>query len=103
MRQKRDGGADLWMEGEAADRITYDQKTSLATLYTNAKVRRLTGPKTTDESQGAFLSYNSQTEYVTGANNESGTSVPGEPPRVITIIQPHHPPADSHPTDTKGQ
>lgn len=26
MRQKRDGGSDLWVEGEAADRITYDQK-----------------------------------------------------------------------------
>src|SRR5271165_3061381 len=26
MRQKRDGGPDLWMEGEATDRVTYDQK-----------------------------------------------------------------------------
>jgi lipopolysaccharide export system protein LptA len=93
MRQKRDGGPDLWMEGEAADRVTYDQKTSIATLYTNAKVRRLTGTKTTDESSGAYLSYNSQTEVVTGANQESGESKPNGG-RVTVVIQPHpHPDA----------
>ncbi len=90
MRQKRDGGADLWMEGEAADRVTYDQKISIATLYSNAKVRRLTGTKTTDESDGAFLSYNSQTEVVTGANTESGVSKPGGGRVTASVIQPHN-------------
>ncbi|MBV8667248.1 MAG: lipopolysaccharide transport periplasmic protein LptA [Burkholderiaceae bacterium] len=97
MRQKRDGGPDLWMEGEASDRVTYDQKTSIATLYSNAKVRRLTGPKTTDESTGAFLSYNGQTEVVTGANSESGESKPGGG-RVSVVIQPHN---HAAPKDTK--
>jgi lipopolysaccharide export system protein LptA len=92
MRQKRDGGPDLWMEGEAADRITYDQKTSIAILYTNAKVRRITGVKPTDEAEGAFLSYNSQTEIVTGANNETGESKAGDG-RVKVTIQPKNPPA----------
>ncbi len=91
MRQKRDGGADLWMEGEASDRITYDEKSSKAELFANAKVRRLTGVRTTDESDGAYLSYNSQTEIVSGANNESGVSKPGEG-QVTVTIQPHLPP-----------
>jgi lipopolysaccharide export system protein LptA len=94
MRQKRDGGPDLWIEGEAADRITYDQKTSIAKLFSNAKIRRLTGAKPTDEAAGAFLSYNSQTEIVTGANTEGGESKPGAG-RVIVVIQPH--------TDSKGK
>ncbi|HXA47649.1 MAG TPA: lipopolysaccharide transport periplasmic protein LptA [Burkholderiaceae bacterium] len=87
MRQKRDGGPDLWMEGEAADRITWDQKTSVAILYTSAKVRRITGVKPTDEAEGAYLSYNSQTEIVTGANSESGESKTGDG-RVKVTIQP---------------
>jgi lipopolysaccharide export system protein LptA len=91
MRQKRDGGPDLWMEGEAADRITYDQKTSVAKLFSKAKIRRLTGAKPTDEAAGAFLSYNSQTEIVTGSNTESGESKSGAG-RVTVVIQPHvHP------------
>lgn len=94
MRQKRDGGSDLWMEGEAADRITYDQKTSIVKLFSNAKMRRLTGSKPTDEAAGAFLSYNSQTEIVTGANTEAGESKPGAG-RVVVVIQPH--------TDSKGK
>lgn len=92
MRQKRDGGPDLWMEGEGADRITYDQKTSVANLYLNAKVRRLTGTKTTDEAQGAFISYNSQTEIVTGANDVSGTSKPGKDRVIFTSQSKDHPP-----------
>jgi lipopolysaccharide export system protein LptA len=97
MRQKRDGGPDLWMEGEASDRITYDEKTSIAVLYTNAKVRRLTGTQKTDESTAAYLSYNSQTEIVNGANTESGESKPGAGRATITM-QPH-----SHPDDKKAQ
>ena len=88
VRQKRDGGPDLWMEGEAANRITYDQKTAVATLYNNAKVRRLTGTKTTDESEGAYLAYNSNTEIVTASNNETGVSKQGDGPVTIRI-QPH--------------
>jgi lipopolysaccharide export system protein LptA len=91
MRQKRDGGPDLWMEGEAADRITFDQKTSVAILYTSAKVRRLTGVKPTDEAEGAYLSYNSQTEIVTGVNNESGESKTGDGRVKVTIQPKNHP------------
>jgi len=88
MRQKRDGGPDLWMEGEAAEHITYDQKTAVATLVKDAKVRRLSGSKTTDESEAAYLSYDSNTEIVTGTNSADGTSKPGDK-RVKITIQPH--------------
>lgn len=101
MRQKRDGGPDLWMEGEAADRITYDQKTSVAKLYTKSKVRRLTGSKITEEADGAYLSYDSQTEYVTGANNESGESVQGDG-RIHVVMQPKPHPTDAKAEDTKA-
>lgn len=102
MRQKRDGGPDLWMEGEAADRITYDQNTSIAKLYTKSKVRRLTGKNITDEATGAFLSYDSQSEYVTGANSESGQSIQGEG-RVIVTMQPKtHPAEDAKTGDAKA-
>jgi lipopolysaccharide export system protein LptA len=78
IRQKRDGGPDLWMEGEAADRITYDQKTSVVTLISKAKVRRLIGALTTDECDAAYLAYNSLTEIVKGSNDASGISQPGK-------------------------
>lgn len=100
MRQKRDGGPDLWMEGEAVDRITYDQKTSIAKLYTKSKVRRLTGTKITEEADGAYLSYDSQSEYVTGANNESGESVQGEG-RIHVQLQPKEHPAEGKAADSK--
>ena len=88
MRQKRDGGPDLWMEGEAADRITYDQKTGVASMYVKAKARRLNGKVKTDEATGPFLTYNSQTEIVTGAMSPSGEAKGDERPHVE--IQPHH-------------
>jgi lipopolysaccharide export system protein LptA len=112
MRQKRDGGADLWQEGEASDRITYDQKTAVASMYVNAKTRRLNGKVKTDEATGPFLTYNGQTEIVTGAMSPDGEAKGEDRPHVV--IQPHHPtsgtsapssaPASgSTPADSKGK
>ena len=113
MRQKRDGGPDLWMEGEAAERITYDQKTGVASMYVKGKARRLDGKATTDEATGPFLSYNSQTEIVTGAMSPNGDSKGDGLERPHIVIQPHHPPAGAStqsstpaagsPVDTKGK
>jgi len=58
--------------------ITYDQKTSVATLILKAKVRRLTGTQTTDECDAAYIAYNSQTEVVKGIKDVGGISQPGE-------------------------
>src|SRR5437879_3109096 len=38
-RQKRDGGPDLWIDGEA-ERIEYADKTDIGKLFTNATQRR---------------------------------------------------------------
>lgn len=86
-RQKRDGGPDLWVEGEA-ERIEYDSKTEIAKLFTRAKVRRMDGKKITDEAAGEFISYDSRSEFFTVNNTATGNSVPGSG-RIKVIIQPH--------------
>jgi lipopolysaccharide export system protein LptA len=86
-RQKRDGGPNLWMEGQAADRIEYDNKTEIAKLYSKAIVRRLDGTKATDEVQGEFISYDSRAEFFTVHNTATGESKPGGG-RIKAVIQP---------------
>ncbi len=87
-RQKRDGGENLWMEGQA-ERIEYDDKTEIAKLYTKAMVRRLDGTRPTDEIEGEFISYDSRTEFFSVNNTPSGTSKPGAG-RVKAVIQPRN-------------
>jgi lipopolysaccharide export system protein LptA len=86
-RQKRDGGADLWIEGYAADRIEYDNKTEIAKLYKQAKVKMLDGGRPTDEVEGEFISYDSKAEFYTVNNSVTGETKPGGG-RVRAIIQP---------------
>lgn len=86
-RQKRDGGPDLWVEGEA-ERIEYDSKTEIAKLFVRARVRRLDGKKITDDATGEFISYDSRSEFFTVNNSASGTTVPGGG-RIKVIIQPN--------------
>ncbi|HEY4071895.1 MAG TPA: lipopolysaccharide transport periplasmic protein LptA [Herbaspirillum sp.] len=96
-RQKRDGGPDLWIEGEA-DRIEYDGKTEIAKLFSHAKMQRLTGPKVTDEVRGEFISYDSRAEYYSVNNTATGdgTSKAGSG-RITAVIQPRVPVAGSTP------
>ena len=92
-RQKRDGGPDLWIEGEA-DRIEYDGKTEIAKLYTKAKMRRLEKTKATDEVEGEFISYDSRTEFFSVNNTSAGgDSKPGAG-RIKAIIQARTPGAE---------
>lgn len=86
-RQKRDGGTDLWIEAQAADRIEYDGKKEVAKLYARARIRLLEGPKVTDEVEGDFISYDSKTEFYTVNNTTSGESKPGAG-RIRATIQP---------------
>lgn len=88
-RQKRDGGADLWIEGYAADRIEYDNKTEIAKLYKQAKVKMLDSGRPTDEVEGEFISYDSRAEFYTVNNTVTGESKPGGG-RVRAIIQPRN-------------
>ena len=85
-RQKRDGGADLWIEGEA-ERIEYDTRTEIVKLFSKAKITRLDGKKPTDEVEGAFISYDSRKEFFAVENTATGDSKPGAG-RVKMVIQP---------------
>lgn len=85
-RQKRDGGNDLWIEGEA-DHIEYDDKTELVTFITKARIRYLEGKKVTQEQEGEFLSYDSLNDVFVAANTSSGKHVPGAG-RVKMTLQP---------------
>jgi lipopolysaccharide export system protein LptA len=88
-RQKRDGGPDLWIEGEAADRIEYDNKTEVAKFFSKAKVRLLEGSKATDEVQGEFISYDSKAEFYSVNNTVNGDTKPGGG-RIRAVIQPRN-------------
>jgi lipopolysaccharide export system protein LptA len=86
-RQKRDGGKDLWIEGQAADRIEYDTKTEIAKLYKQSRIKMLDGTRITDEVEGEFISYDSRAEFYSVSNSVTGESKPGSG-RVRAVIQP---------------
>ncbi len=88
-RQKRDGGPDLWVEGEA-QRIEYDERTAVMKLFTAARIRQLDGTRLTDEIQSEFISYDSIREVFAARNDASGVTKPGAV-RGKMIIAPRKP------------
>lgn len=76
-RQKRDGGPNLWVEGQA-ERIEYDERNELVKLFSNAVVKELEGTRLTNEVDGAFISYDNRKEVVAVRNDVSGTTKPGQ-------------------------
>lgn len=85
-RQKRDGGQNLWIEGQA-ERIEYDGKTEVTKMFSKAQLRRLEGTRVTDEVSGETITYDSRAEYYTVNNTSGGESKPGSG-RVRVTIQP---------------
>jgi len=85
-RQKRDGGPDLWEEGQA-ERIEYDEKSDVIKLFSKALVRGLEGKKVTQEVTGQYLAYDNRTEVVNVRNDPSGADKPGGG-RVTLTLQP---------------
>jgi lipopolysaccharide export system protein LptA len=75
-RQKRDGGPDLWVEGQA-QRIEYDERTELVKLFSNAVVKQLEGARMTSEVDGSFISYDNRTEQANVRNDAGGDSKQG--------------------------
>jgi lipopolysaccharide export system protein LptA len=75
-RQKRDGGPDLWAEGEA-DKVVYDDSLELIKLFNKAKLVLLDGKKRTHESSGIYISYDSRTDFMQVHNTLDGVSLPG--------------------------
>lgn len=86
-RQKRDGGPNEWIDGQA-ERIEYDDKHEVLKLFSNARMRRLDGDKPTDEVEGEYISYDTRAEYFTVHNTASGESKAGAG-RIKAVIQPH--------------
>ena len=92
-RQKRDGGPDLWVEGEAK-RIEYDNKNKNKKQNTKTKQTQLEGSSVTDQVEGAVISYDSKAEFYSVNNTPSGEDTPGGG-RIKAVIQPRN--------DAKGQ
>ena len=90
-RQKRDGGPDLWMEGQG-ERIEYDERQEVVKLFSKAIVRQLENGRLTNELDGAYISYDSRREVATVRNDASGESKVGAG-RGTLIIAPRRAPA----------
>jgi lipopolysaccharide export system protein LptA len=75
-RQKRDGGPDLWVEGQA-ERIEYDERAELVKLFANAVVKQLEGGRLQSEVDGAFIAYDNRKESATVRNSATGESKVG--------------------------
>jgi lipopolysaccharide export system protein LptA len=90
-RQKRDGGPDLWSEGQA-QRIEYDERADVVKLFANAIVRQLENGRLSNEVRGAYITYNNRTEVADVRNDATGENKPGQG-RGTIILQPHRTPA----------
>ncbi|MGZ3181879.1 MAG: lipopolysaccharide transport periplasmic protein LptA [Telluria sp.] len=75
-RQKRDGGPDLWSEGEA-ERIEYDGKNEVVKFFSKAHVASLDGNRVTDQADGPYISYDSRREFFELQNTAEGKPQPG--------------------------
>ena len=83
-RQKRDGGPDLWAEGQA-QRIEYDERADLVKLFSKAVIKQLEGQKITQEMDSEFISYDSRKEVLVGRNDPNGADVQGKGRGSITL------------------
>jgi lipopolysaccharide export system protein LptA len=83
-RQKRDGGPDLWVEGQA-ERIEYDERTEIVKLFSKAIVRQLENGRLSSEVDGAYISYDNRTEVANVRNDVSGESKPGQGRNTLII------------------
>ncbi|UVW29151.1 lipopolysaccharide transport periplasmic protein LptA [Massilia sp. H6] len=88
-RQKRDGGPDLWVEGQA-QRIEYDERVELVKLFSTAEVRELENGRMTNEIKGPYISYDNRNEVAQVRNDASGQSKVGGG-RGTLIIAPRRP------------
>lgn len=75
-RQKRDGGPNLWIEGQA-QRIEYDGRAEVVKLFSNAVVKELENSRMTNEINAPFISYDSRKEFASVRNDSSGESKVG--------------------------
>ncbi|WP_036167663.1 LptA/OstA family protein [Massilia sp. 9096] len=74
-RVKRDGGPDLWSDGQA-ERIEYDERTDVVKLFSKATLRQLEGQDVTQRMDDAFISYDQRSEVLVGRNDPVGGDRP---------------------------
>lgn len=86
LKEKRDGGPNLWTEGYG-ERIEYDNKTETIKFFSRANLKRLDGKTVTDDIKGEYISYDSKSEFYRIHNTPDGTSAPGAG-RVKAVIEP---------------
>ena len=85
-RKKRDG-VDEYIEGEG-ERIEYDSRADLVKFIKRAVVRRFKGATLSDETTGALITYDNNTDVFTvdgGAQNRSAGNPGG---RIRAILSP---------------
>ena len=85
-RKKRDG-VDEYIEGEG-ERIEYDSRADLVKFIKRAVVRRFKGATLSDETTGALITYDNNTDVFTvdgGAQNRSAGNPDG---RIRAILSP---------------
>ena len=75
-RQKRDGGPDLWVEGQA-QRIEYDERSEMVRLISDAVVKELESKRVTNEIIAPFIAYDNRKEIASVRNDASGQSKVG--------------------------
>lgn len=83
-RQKKDGGPDLWVEGQA-QRIEYDERSDIVKLFNNATVKNLEGGRLSNQVDGEFISYDSRKEVALVRNDASGESKTGRGRGTLTL------------------
>lgn len=87
-RQKRDGAADEFVEGQA-QRIDYDSRAGTLRFEGAAVVRRLRGNTVADEIQGQQITWDSVAESFNVQGGAATASNPGG--RVRAVITPRQP------------
>lgn len=103
-RKKRDG-VDEYIEGEG-ERIEYDSRADTVKFIKRAVVRRYNGATLVDETTGALIVYNNNTDVFTvdgGAENRTAANPTGRiramlSPRAATPGTPAPPPAGPAPS-----
>jgi lipopolysaccharide export system protein LptA len=85
-RQKKDGGPDLWVEGQA-ERIEYEERTDMVKLFNKATIKNLEGNRLSNQTDSEFISYDSRKDVAVARNDASGESKSGKG-RVTVVLAP---------------
>ncbi len=73
-KQKRDGGANLWIEG-SAQKVEYNKATEVVVFSGKAVIRFLDQGKEPRKLEGEYFSYDSPKDFFNMANTSSGKSI----------------------------